>query len=216
MAQSTTTDITRRESPAVGSRWGGDRIKLAGYAGLVSGALLTLASFGTDTMFGPEGSLGFVAYNLATVILFALPAAAILGANAMYGDRYGWLGRVPVYALAAAFLGMAISGISFALAPAAHPLMPLADVSFLGGFVLASIVGVLFLWKTPVSRVAAGLLAITVPAFVVGIQLLSAGIVPFGPAFVLFELPMFLGVAVLGLHLLRHAPETTPADGQIE
>lgn len=207
VAKTSAVDVELHGAPTVGSRWGGDRIKIAGIAGLLGGALLTLMSFDPDTMLGAEGSIGFLVYQLAQVVVFLLPAIAILGAHALYGHRYGIVGRIVVYAWAAAFVGMSISTISYAFAPDTHPLMPLANVSFLGSFLLATVVGVLYLWKTPVSRIAAGLLAITIPSAVVGFQLLMAGLLPFAPLFALFELPMFVGIAALGAHLIAHADE---------
>ena len=186
------------------TRWTGQRMRLAGLAGMISGLGLLVQELPRflDTSVESEGTFVFTGLHLGLALVLALAGVVVLGAHALYGDRYGRLGRASVYGLGAAFGLISVGIAAYALAPSADPLAPVSDVGFFAMVLLTSAVGVLFWGKTDVNRVAAGLMGAVAPAFVLAIVLDEIlGVVPESLAFLIFLLPLALGLAALGHHL---------------
>lgn len=190
--------------------WTSERVKLAGLAGVIGGlAAVLLSLFAIVVGFPEPGAVGFVPFMLGLSVVYSLLFIALIGAHAHYRARYGRFGRAAVYLLGISLAGVAVdlalSALAIGFVPGFDPegpigtvLVTIATIAFLGTYLLASIVGVVF-WRAGVDRLAAGVLVLSAPLLVGGAALLALNIL--GEGALVLEMAPYLGLAVLGYHL---------------
>lgn len=178
---------------------------LVGGVGIATIATVGYATPGEDWV---TALMGPVAAAVLQVVLYAALLVGVLGVTARYATALGRVGRVALYGLAAAFAGLTLTFLLDVFLREDSVLESvIATVAFAGHFLFATPLGVSLWRRTDASRAAALLLAVTVP--MLGVTVLLAALeLPAHPA--LGEVPVTLGVAVLGLQRLRQGVAPPP------
>lgn len=193
-------------------QWSPKQLRVAGLAGIAGGfGAVLLALFEIVAGFPEPGVNGFVSFMLGLAVVYFLLFVTLLGAHARYGVRYGRVGRIAVALLGISLIGVAVSLALAALTvgfmsgfdpegPIGTVMVSVATVTFLGTYLFASVVGVVF-WRSGVNRLAAGLLVLSAPLLVGGIGLLALGVLGENAPFLALEMAPYFGLAVLGYSL---------------
>lgn len=206
------------------SRWSTKRIRQAGLAAIVGGALSAVYPVGELFFeFGPPGTPGYETYLrfiTPVPVLLLLLLVGVLGLYAHVKDTYtlGRLGRFGVGVLVAGYaleIGGNLVEVWVAGATPAAVLGGNAHLLTLFGLLMelagASLFGVALLRQTAVPRLGAGLLAVALPAGIGGgVALVLAGLDE--ALFFAFMSPIGLGLVILGYHLRS---ETNEAVGEL-
>lgn len=181
-----------------------ERIGLAGFVGCVIFAFLVAGWNAYSVVTGAS----FDGWTPTVMVIefihagaYAIMALVLVAATARFDIGFGRLGRVLVGSLVVLLTWASIDHVVWWLLPRSwYPADTGAFVYFLAiHLFVASIVGIV-LWRTPgVSRLAAGLFLIVTPMFIAPAVLMEFGLPTLTAAG--FEVPLILGVAVLGYQL---------------
>ena len=198
------------------SRWlTPERLKRVGFVGFIGCVIFAFLVSGWNAYAVVTGA-SFAGWTPTIMVIefihaaaYALMFAVLVAASVRFDIAFGLLGRVLVGLLAVLLLWAAIDSIIWWLLPRSwYPADTGAFVYFLAiHLFMATIVGIV-LWRTPgVSRLATGLFVIVTPMFIAPAVLMEFGLPTLTAAG--FEVPLILGVAVLGYHLWKDTePET--------
>lgn len=189
------------------------QVGLVGFLGCVLFALIVtgLNAYSAATGVGFDGwTFTVLIVDLTHVAAYALMVAVLVAASVRFDLAFGRPGRI-AFALLTALIAWASidNALMWVLPPS--PYVETGFVYFLGiHLFMASIVGIV-LWRTPgVRRLATGLFLIVTPMFILPAVLMSFGLP--SPTAAAFEVPLILGVAVLGYQLWKESdPEQITA-----
>ena len=206
------------------SRWTTKRIRQAGLAAMVGGALSAVYPVGELVFeFGPPGTPGYETYLQFITPVPVLLVLLLVGVLGLYAyvrdtDTLGRLGRAGVALLVAGYVLEIVGNLVEVWMAGATPAAVLGGNAYLISLfgllmelVGASLFGVALLRRTAVPRLGAGLLAVALPAGIGGgAALILAGLDE--ALFFAFMSPIGIGLVVLGYHLRL---ETNEAIGKL-
>ena len=177
--------------------WTPRRMKLAGFAGIIGGAILASLSISRTGLGIDPGAISQI-----SPIGYALLIVALLAGHARYSSSYenGGRGIVVVLALSLASYAGSITILGITQGLLGIPLSPvntLISIAFFGMRLFGTLYGIILWRQTNASRITAGLFAVVLPAvFVLG-PLTLIGFPPLG-----IEAPLYLAFVALGFELL--------------
>lgn len=211
------TTINSTDSPS--RFWTVNRVRLAGFAGIVGGVLYALSYLENNlTLFTrEENALGFAFIVAVALTSYVLLGVALHGFHAVHGERYGRIGRYLV-GLVTVTLGAMVLGSSLnALFPSIAD--PNQAGATLGGTIwgLAMFVTLILLtgygivlWRADVVRLGAALLMTNLVLFIGGLVIVDAlgGGLATSLGWLAFGGPLGLAWIVLGRSLLDRRVDT--------
>lgn len=219
--QQSKPEVTER--PRTSSRWlTPEQLKKVGFVGFVGCVIFAFLVSGWNAYSVVTGA-SFDGWTPTVMIVefihaaaYALMFSVLVAASVRFDIGFGLLGRVLVGLLAVLLLWAAIDSVIWWLLPRSwYPADTGAFVYFLAiHLFMATIVGIV-LWRTPgVSRLATGLLLVVTPMFIAPAVLMEFGLPTLTAAG--FEVPLILGVAVLGYQLWKDTESETETAGMAE
>ena len=210
------------ERPRTSSRWTPERLKRVGLVGFVGCVIFAFLVSGWNAYSVVTGA-SFDGWTPTVMVIefihagaYALMVLVLVAASARFDIGFGLLGRVLVGLLAFLLAWAAIDHVVWWVLPRSwYPTDTGAFVYFLAiHLFMATVVGIV-LWRTPgVSRLVAGLFLVVTPMFIAPAVLMEFGLPTLTAAG--FEVPLILGVAVLGYQLWKDTKSETETAGIAE
>ncbi|WP_148859435.1 hypothetical protein [Natronococcus pandeyae] len=169
-------------------------------------AVIGLNAYWVATGIGFDSeSFTVLIVDLVHTVAYALMVAVLVAASVRYDLAFGRAGQVAYGLLTALVAWAAVDHVAHWVVPSSLYVETGAVYFFGIHLFMATVVGIV-LWRTPgVKRLASGLFLIVTPMFFVPAIVMWLGLP--SPTAAAFEVPLILGVAVLGYQLWKESDE---------